>query len=43
MRALGCEADRDQVVAAIARSFARVFDREMFDREVEKYREVEKT
>jgi len=29
MRALGCQADRDQVVAAIARSFARVFDREM--------------
>ena len=36
MRALGCEADRDQVVAALARSFARVFDREMFDHEVEK-------
>jgi lipoyl(octanoyl) transferase len=29
MRALGCRADRDQVVAAIARSFARVFDREL--------------
>jgi lipoate-protein ligase B len=37
MQALGCQAHRDQVVAAIARSFARVFDREM-----EKYREVEK-
>ena len=37
MRALGCQADRDQVVAAIARSFARVFDREM-----ETYPEVEK-
>jgi len=35
MQALGCQADRDQVVAAIARSFARVFDREMFDRELE--------
>ena len=29
MQALGCQADRDQVVAAVARSFARVFDREM--------------
>ena len=29
MQALGCQADRDQVVAALARSFARVFDREM--------------
>jgi lipoate-protein ligase B len=29
MQALGCRADRDQVVAALARSFARVFDREM--------------
>ena len=29
MRALGCGADRDQVVAAIARCFARVFDREV--------------
>jgi lipoyl(octanoyl) transferase len=29
MQALGCQADRDQVVAAIARSFARVFDREL--------------
>ncbi len=29
MQALGCGADRDQVVAALARSFARVFDREM--------------
>ena len=29
MQALGCEADRDQVVAAVARSFARVFDREL--------------
>ena len=38
MQALGCQADRDQVVAAVARGFARVFDRE-----VEKYREVEKT
>jgi lipoyl(octanoyl) transferase len=42
MRALGCQADRDQVVAAVARSFARVFDREMFDREMETYPEVEK-
>ncbi len=25
---LGCQADREQVVAALARSFARVFDRE---------------
>src|ERR1019366_2226018 len=37
MQALGYQADRDQVVAALARSFARVFDREM-----ETYREVEK-
>lgn len=37
MRELGCQADRDQVVAAIARSFAQVFDRE-----IEKSREVEK-
>ncbi|MEO8051927.1 MAG: lipoyl(octanoyl) transferase LipB [Acidobacteriota bacterium] len=29
LRALGCEADREQVVAAVARGFARVFDREM--------------
>jgi lipoyl(octanoyl) transferase len=29
MQALGCQADRDQVVAAVARGFARVFDREM--------------
>src|ERR1700686_3322251 len=29
MQALGRQADRDQVVAAIARSFARVFDREV--------------
>jgi len=29
MQALGCQADRDQVVAAVARSFARVFDREV--------------
>jgi lipoyl(octanoyl) transferase len=29
MQVLGCQADRDQVVAALARSFARVFDREM--------------
>ncbi|MDP8989474.1 MAG: lipoyl(octanoyl) transferase LipB [Acidobacteriota bacterium] len=29
MQALGRQADRDQVVAALARSFARVFDREM--------------
>ncbi len=36
MQALGRQADRDQVVAAIARGFARVFDREMFDREMEK-------
>jgi len=37
MQALGCQADREQVVAAVARSFARVFDREL-----ENYREVEK-
>ena len=37
MQALECEADRGQVVAAVARSFARVFDRE-----VGTYREVEK-
>ena len=29
LQALGCEADRDQVVAAIARNFALVFDREV--------------
>jgi lipoyl(octanoyl) transferase len=29
MQALGCQADREQVVAAVARSFARVFDREL--------------
>ena len=29
MQALGCQADRDQVVAAIARGFAQVFDREV--------------
>jgi lipoyl(octanoyl) transferase len=29
MRGVGCEAHRDQVVAAVARSFARVFDREV--------------
>jgi lipoyl(octanoyl) transferase len=29
MQALGCQADRDQVVAAVANSFARVFDREV--------------
>lgn len=29
MRALGCGADRDQVVAVIARCFAQVFDREV--------------
>jgi lipoyl(octanoyl) transferase len=29
LQALGCQADRDQVVAALARSFARVFDREV--------------
>jgi lipoyl(octanoyl) transferase len=29
MRALGCQAGRSQVIAALARSFARVFDREM--------------
>ena len=33
MQALGCQADRDQVVAALARSFARVFDRELRIRE----------
>jgi lipoyl(octanoyl) transferase len=37
LQALGCQVDRDQVVAALARSFARVFDREL-----ETYREVEK-
>jgi lipoyl(octanoyl) transferase len=37
LQALGCQAHRDQVVAAIARSFAGVFDREM-----ERFREVEK-
>jgi lipoyl(octanoyl) transferase len=37
MRAFGCQADRGQIVGALARSFARVFDREM-----ETYREVEK-
>ncbi len=35
MQALGCRADREQVVAAIARSFARVFDREVFGQELE--------
>jgi lipoyl(octanoyl) transferase len=29
MRALGCEARREQVIDAIVRAFARVFDREM--------------
>jgi lipoyl(octanoyl) transferase len=29
MQALGCQADRDQVVAAVGRSFARVFEREL--------------
>jgi lipoate-protein ligase B len=29
LRALGCQADREQVVSAVARSFARVFDREV--------------
>jgi lipoyl(octanoyl) transferase len=29
MRALGCQAGRSQVIAALARGFARVFDREM--------------
>ena len=29
MQALGCQADRDQVITAVARSFARVFDREL--------------
>ena len=37
MWALGCRADREQVVTAIACGFERVFDRE-----VKKYREVEK-
>jgi len=37
MQALGCRADRGQIVAAVARSFTRVFDREL-----ETYREVEK-
>jgi lipoyl(octanoyl) transferase len=29
MRELGCQAERDQIVAAVARSFAHVFDREV--------------
>jgi lipoate-protein ligase B len=29
MRALGCEARRQEVIDAIARAFARVFDREL--------------
>ena len=29
MRELGCQAGRDQIVAAVARSFAHVFDREV--------------
>jgi lipoyl(octanoyl) transferase len=29
MQALGCQADRHRVVATVARSFARVFDREL--------------
>jgi lipoyl(octanoyl) transferase len=29
MRALGCEASRAEVVAAIVRGFGRVFEREM--------------
>jgi lipoyl(octanoyl) transferase len=36
MRALGCQAQRDQVVAAIARSFARVFDREVVNQDRER-------
>jgi lipoyl(octanoyl) transferase len=43
LRELGCQANRDQVVAAIARGFARVFDREMKSSpEAEKTRELEK-
>lgn len=37
MRELGCQVDRHQVVASVARAFAQVFDRE-----IEKNREVEK-
>jgi lipoate-protein ligase B len=33
LRALGCEATRGQVAAAIARQFARVFDRELIKQE----------
>ena len=33
LRALGCEAARDQVVAAVGRGFARVFDRELIKQE----------
>jgi hypothetical protein len=29
MRALGCTAARDEVIAALCRSFGQVFDREM--------------
>jgi lipoyl(octanoyl) transferase len=36
MRALGCQAQRDQVVAAVARSFARVFDREVVNQDRER-------
>jgi lipoyl(octanoyl) transferase len=43
LRELGCQAHRDQVVAAIARGFARVFDREMESSpEAAKSRELEK-
>ena len=31
MRALGCEASREEVVAALTRNFARVFDREILE------------
>jgi lipoate-protein ligase B len=34
MRAHGCQATRDQVVAAIIRGFARVFDRELINQEI---------
>jgi lipoate-protein ligase B len=33
LRALGCEATRGQVAAAVARQFARVFDRELIKQE----------
>jgi lipoate-protein ligase B len=33
LRELGCDASRDEVVQALARSFAKVFDREIFETE----------